>query len=266
MNIICNALLPWLLALAFGYQYRETPEASTELPAPFSLSQQTRLSGKLLRTRYTINYGWKFLRSDESQAELPAYDDASWNSVIVPHTWNVEDTLDDTPGYYRGIGWYRRKLRLEPQLRGKRLFLYFEGANQIANVYVNGHHAGRHIGGYTAFAFEITDYVEFDRAQENMIAVKVDNSHSHTVQILLLREAPEEDAHFMTALQCDSHPTRECYPREQCRSRVWQLTLDQMHSLLMLPVLSGKPINRITREIGDMLEQRRSLPAPQGTC
>jgi len=135
----------------------------------------------LLRTRLKINDGWKFLLANAAGADNPAHNAATWTTVNLPHTWNVEDTLDDEPGYHRGIGWYRRTLNLGSRLQGKRLFLYFEGANQVAEVYVNGELAGRHGGGYTAFAFEITDYVRFDVARRNVIAVKVDNRHNKDI-------------------------------------------------------------------------------------
>src|SRR5215471_19066716 len=77
------------------------------------------------RTRYTLNDGWKFTFSGQNKSE-PAADDPAWTLVNLPHTWNAEDTLDDVPGYHRGIGWYRRSLRLDESLRGKRIFLYFE--------------------------------------------------------------------------------------------------------------------------------------------
>jgi len=188
LNNILKALLPLLLVLALGNRSLEVPRAITELPGRSNALQQTLVREKPRRTRYTINDGWKFQRADRFQVELPVHDDASWNAVNLPHSWNVEDTLDDTPGYYRGVGWYRRNIRLEPLLQGKSLFLYFEGANQIADVYVNGRHAGQHTGGYTAFAFEITGLVHFDLAQGNTIAVKVDNSHH--------KDIPPLDADF----------------------------------------------------------------------
>ncbi|MEO7522417.1 MAG: glycoside hydrolase family 2 TIM barrel-domain containing protein, partial [Gemmatimonas sp.] len=74
------------------------------------------------------------------------------------------------------MGWYRRSLELDAALAGKRLFLHFEGANQVAEVFVNGRAVGRHVGGYTAFTFDVTDFVRRDAP--NIIAVRVDNSHS----------------------------------------------------------------------------------------
>ncbi len=98
--------------------------------------------------------------------------------MSLPHTWNATDPFDDVPGYRRGVSWYRRHLTLSDSLKGKRLFLVFEGVNQVATVYVNGAFAARHKGGYTAFSTEITNLVRFENAgSENLIAVQVDNGH-----------------------------------------------------------------------------------------
>jgi beta-galactosidase len=120
------------------------------------------------RVRYTINDHWQYAAGEKPSEE-------AWQSVQLPHTWNAVDAFDKTTPYRRGAGWYRKTLVLDPLLAGKRLFLYFEGANQVADVYVNDAHAGRHIGGYTAFVFDVTSLVRFDAP--NRIAVRVDNSH-----------------------------------------------------------------------------------------
>ena len=39
------------------------------------------------------------------------------------------------------------------------MYLCFEGANQETNVFVNGKLVGNHKGGYSAFTFDVTDYV-----------------------------------------------------------------------------------------------------------
>ena len=127
------------------------------------------------RIRYTINDSWRYGSGPIPDAASPAYDDTGWERVDLPHTWNLEDSRDESPGYRRGVGWYRRTLVPERALRGRRLFLHFEGANQVADVFLNGERLGRHVGGYTAFAFEITDRVRWDAP--NLLAVRVDNSH-----------------------------------------------------------------------------------------
>ena len=122
-----------------------------------------------------MNDGWRFAPGEVDGASAPAFADAEWTAVTLPHTWNLEDAFTKQLGYRRGAGWYRKRLDLDPSLRGRRLFLHFEGANQVADVYVNGRAAGRHVGGYTAFAFDITDLVTF--AEPNVLAVRVNNAH-----------------------------------------------------------------------------------------
>ncbi len=153
--------------------------AALVLMFPLAGSAQTRQSpSSEPRTSYPLASGWRFLGDGVQFAEKPSFPDSGWARVSLPHTWNARDPFDDVPGYRRGIGWYRRHLALADSLRRKRLFLYFEGVNQVATVYVNGAFAGRHRGGYTAFALDITTLVRFDSAgSDNVIAVEANNGH-----------------------------------------------------------------------------------------
>jgi beta-galactosidase len=130
-------------------------------------------SGGDPRINFTLNDGWRFSAADADGSEKRGLEAGDWEMVNLPHTWNARDAFDDVPGYRRGASWYRRDLPLAANLKNKRIFLRFEGANQVADVYVNERFVGRHTGGYTAFCFEITDFVKFDEA--NLVAVKVDN-------------------------------------------------------------------------------------------
>jgi beta-galactosidase len=130
------------------------------------------------RTRISLDAGWLFTLDDPQNAASNGFDDSKWQSVNIPHTWNAADAFDDEPGYNRGPAWYRRQLNIGPEFKARRLFLYFEGANQIADVFVNGQNAGRHIGGYTAFAVDIT---KFTKPGANILAVRVDNSFNEDI-------------------------------------------------------------------------------------
>lgn len=55
---------------------------------------------------------------------------------------------------------YKRDLEITPEMKDKRLFLYFEGVNSAADIFINYRTVGQHLGGYTAFCFEITDFVQ----------------------------------------------------------------------------------------------------------
>lgn len=127
------------------------------------------------RIRTSLDGEWRYADGPRAGAEVIDHDDAGWTPVTLPHTWNAGDAFDKRKLYRRGEGWYRRTLELAPELRGKRLFVQFEGANQVADVFVNGRPLGRHVGGYTAFAFDATPYLRFDAP--NVLAVRVDNRH-----------------------------------------------------------------------------------------
>jgi beta-galactosidase len=119
-----------------------------------------------------INDGWAFERSDPANAEMPSSDDSAWQKVSLPHTWNAQD--GEIAEYYRGVGWYRRPLSLPSSYSRKRIYLQFDGAFLVTDVYVNGTHIGQHRGGFAAFRFDITSAVR--TGATNLIAVKVDNS------------------------------------------------------------------------------------------
>ncbi|WP_160166659.1 glycoside hydrolase family 2 TIM barrel-domain containing protein [Arcticibacter svalbardensis] len=104
-----------------------------------------------------------------------------WTKVNIPHSWNKEDVTDDTPGYYRGVGWYKKNITIHPGLKGKKIFLYFEGANQETEVYVNGKKAGRHVGGYTRFCLQIDPFLNFQDGTKNEVLVKVDNKFNEDI-------------------------------------------------------------------------------------
>ncbi|MDR0810964.1 MAG: beta-galactosidase, partial [Paludibacter sp.] len=81
---------------------------------------------------------------------------AEQTKVTIPHTWNA-NYIEGTTAYSRETMIYYRELEITPEMRGKRLFLYFEGVNSVAHIFINKQTAGTHKGGYTAFSFEITD-------------------------------------------------------------------------------------------------------------
>ncbi|MFC2075971.1 glycoside hydrolase family 2 TIM barrel-domain containing protein [candidate division KSB1 bacterium] len=108
------------------------------------------------------------------------YDDRSWSVVTVPHTWNAHDVFDAEPGYFRGIGWYRKSFTLPPGSGGYRVTIAFEAVNQRAAIWINGSKVGDHTGGYTGFQFDITDLVR-PAPESNLIVVKADNIYDPDV-------------------------------------------------------------------------------------
>ncbi len=128
----------------------------------------------------TINDSWCFHKGDAGESAIATdYNDSQWQRVHLPHTWNTEAYT--VKNYYQGIGWYRKHLTLSPAWKDKQVFLHLEGASKEAEIYVNGHRVGHHIGGYTAATFDVTDCLVWDGM--NVLAVKVDNSSREIVPI-----------------------------------------------------------------------------------
>lgn len=126
-----------------------------------------------------INAGWEYLkRSYEDVRALDTVSAGAWQRVDLPHTWNALDATDIVPGYRREGSWYRKMLEIPPGATGaapepgRRYVLRFEGANTVADVWVNGERAGGHVGGYVGFDVDITRFV---RHGTNEVLVRVDN-------------------------------------------------------------------------------------------
>lgn len=128
------------------------------------------------RENILINQDWNFRFSHQVNKN-------SSRRVDLPHTWNAQDALSGKSDYKRGIGNYDKKLFIRSEWKGKRLFLRFEGANCVSNVFINGKQIGEHRGGYGAFIFEITDKVNYGK--NNTVLVRVNNGEQLDVMPLV---------------------------------------------------------------------------------
>lgn len=161
LQVIGSAMLALLLALS---SFSGTRAAAGTASAPSS-------RGTLL-----LAGDWRFARGDPSGAQSIDLDDANWNHVTVPHSFNAAE--GDDGNYYRGPAWYRRILTLAARHPGRRLFLQFDAAALAADIWLNGQFIGRHEGGHAAFRFDVTDTLKIGR---NVLAVRVDNSDARII-------------------------------------------------------------------------------------
>lgn len=102
-------------------------------------------------------------------AALPSADAFS-QTITVPFSpeaplSGVERRLEPTE-----LLWYRRTFDAPELKNGARVLLHFQAVDYACSVRVNGRHVGAHAGGYTPFAFDITDNLN---EQENELAVCV---------------------------------------------------------------------------------------------
>lgn len=147
------------------------------------------------RSEYLLEKGWKFTKGEVSNAEMPAFNDAKWETVDIPHDWAIFGPFDKnndlqnvavtqnfetqaslktgrTGGLpYVGIGWYRTTFHSTP---GKQTILIFDGAMSEARVFVNGKEACFWPCGYNSFYCDVTSLVNED-GKNNTLAVRLEN-------------------------------------------------------------------------------------------
>lgn len=135
-----------------------------------------------------INLDWRFHLGDVEHASEVNFDTASWQKIQLPHDWSIKDigttnspfdkdSIDqyDT-GYSKGgIGWYRKDIKLNDELKDSVAILEFGGIYMNSQVYVNGTLVGGQHYGYTSFWIDISNKLKF--GENNTIAVKVNNNH-----------------------------------------------------------------------------------------
>lgn len=147
------------------------------------------------RGEYLLEKGWKFTKGEVSNAEMPAFNDAKWETVDIPHDWAIFGPFDKsndlqnvavtqnfetqaslktgrTGGLpYVGIGWYRTTFHSTPR---KQTTLIFDGAMSEARVFVNGKEACFWPCGYNSFYCDVTSLVNED-GKNNTLAVRLEN-------------------------------------------------------------------------------------------
>lgn len=127
----------------------------------------------MTRSVIPFNTGWLYCPEDRAEFCETECDESPFEPVCLPHT-NVElpyHNFDN--GQYQFVSWYRRRFAVPDSLRGRRLFLDFDGVMMAAEVFVNGRRLAEHKGGYVPFSVDITEHVE-PRAP-NVVAVRVDS-------------------------------------------------------------------------------------------
>ncbi|MBN1609062.1 MAG: hypothetical protein JW940_20710 [Polyangiaceae bacterium] len=124
-----------------------------------------------VRLVQNFNPSWKFKRADVSGAEATGFDDASWDDVGLPHSFDLPYFM--SPKFYVGYGWYRKHFTVPSSWSGKSVSLEFQAAFDQAQIYVNGTKVGEHIGGYNGFSIDISSAIE---TGDNVVAVRLNNN------------------------------------------------------------------------------------------
>ncbi|MEE1015724.1 MAG: glycoside hydrolase family 2 protein, partial [Lachnospiraceae bacterium] len=127
-----------------------------------------------MRRILNINQNWIFLKNTE---KVPAEMPETAEVINLPHTWNASDGQDGGNDYFRGSCCYVKKIRKDELPDGELYFLEINGANNSADVYVNGKKLAHHDNGYSTWRVNITGVLE----ENNIIAIIVDNAPTELV-------------------------------------------------------------------------------------
>lgn len=106
-----------------------------------------------------LNGAWKFSPDISTTPCKPA--------IEVPGEWVMQGFKVAT-GRWAG---YERTFAIAPQWNDRRIKLRFDAVFSEADIWINGKHAGHHLGGFTPFELDITALV--NRKAENTLLVKV---------------------------------------------------------------------------------------------
>ncbi|MEZ0542185.1 beta-galactosidase GalB [Fibrella arboris] len=134
------------------------------------------------RTSLDFNNNWRFFLGDDARAKDPAFSDAGWRTLTLPHDWSIEGQFSEhhlsttqEGALPTGIGWYRKTFTVPVSSTGKNVYIEFDGVYRNSEVWINGTYLGIRPYGYSSFRYELSKYLKFG-TEKNTIAVRVDNA------------------------------------------------------------------------------------------
>jgi len=113
------------------------------------------------------------IESEGEGRHLPSFNDSAWSNITIPAV-DVQmpgDESSSPEAYHNGI-WYRKRVFIPQNWESNVSTLKCLGANYTFDLWVNGQWVGVHEGGYTPFAFDLSDYLNY--GEENLFAVRID--------------------------------------------------------------------------------------------
>ncbi len=137
-----------------------------------------------------INRGWGFIIDTvgyTSPLDLINKKNLKWENINIPHTPKIEPKVVNDQ--WVGNCWYHKKILADPKWKSKQFFLRFEGAMNVAKVWVNGEERITHYGGYLPFVIDVSKEMNEKGAID--VYIKLNNEHS-----LITGPKPLQDLDF----------------------------------------------------------------------
>ncbi|MHA1452275.1 MAG: sugar-binding domain-containing protein, partial [Promethearchaeota archaeon] len=114
--------------------------------------------------------------------ETKDYIPSGWDTISVPSSFNRPDHPTEEYQDAQGICLYRRWFSLSDlgistthlETNNISVFLKFLGVNYITDVWLDSRYLGYHEGGFTSFAFDVTDILREEHDTSHLLAIRVD--------------------------------------------------------------------------------------------
>ena len=117
-----------------------------------------------------LNGEWDFEFDQGNDALFVDNEIEFTKKITVPFPWgsNLSGIKDEGD-----IAWYKREVTINPEWKGKRIFLTIGASDWETSVWIDGNKLGTHQGGYIPFSFELTNYIDF--TDSHTILIKADD-------------------------------------------------------------------------------------------
>ena len=133
------------------------------------------------RVTFNLNHNWQFFRppqgSTDARDSVPT--NAQWEKVSLPHSVRLEPLNASGGRNYQGVCWYRKTFAADKAWAGNVVLLRFEGAMQVADIWLNEKKLTTHYGGYQPFTIDLTG--QLSPGATNTLVVRLDNSYNPEV-------------------------------------------------------------------------------------
>jgi len=135
--------------------------------------------------RININQGWQMTKESPA-GYYPMQGQINGNTEVnLPHDCNIdEEVARDCPdgmnvAYFKGnMAVYTKQLEIAKEWMGQKVYLELDGSYCNTEITLNGHLIAIHPNGYTPFACDLTDYLNY--GGKNRLAIFVNNSMMRT--------------------------------------------------------------------------------------
>jgi beta-galactosidase/beta-glucuronidase len=160
-------IVVWAVLTAFGTASAEQVVGYGALPR---LTPRPTVTAAVAEPVLSLDGTWRFHPAPPSRFWEDPNDTAlSWSEIEVPGEWVMQGfTVEKNTAAA-----YRRSFEVPADWKGQRVKLRFDAVYSEATVWVNGHWAGRHEGGFTPFELDVTDFLR--PSGGNVVFVEVKN-------------------------------------------------------------------------------------------